>query len=266
VISLWEMNLYYIDRIMRLGWILNDIMVSVIHGSRPDDEIVVKATQQRLRAHLEDVVRETKELRLPMSEIAAARLLENLHISTNQEVLAAGEELKNRVVDEAQSIQFLHVRSEKLIHFERNHPFGPKVAEKFPGAEYDISEASNCFALGRHTATVMHCMRVLEVGLEALRVAVKAKKTHRGWGMDLKEITDAWNAKITAKPAPKNLGWRRTFFPQAFAEFRNFEFAWRNNAMHKHYNYGESESEKVFNHVRDFMQLIATRLRERRKR
>ena len=46
------------------------------------------------------------------------------------------------------------------------------VFNAFPSANNDILEASNCLALERGTATVMHLMRVAEVGLKALASAL----------------------------------------------------------------------------------------------
>ena len=44
-------------------------------------------------------------------------------------------------------------------------PFGPEVEARFPGSAYDIDEAGRCLALRRPTATVHHCLCILEQGL-----------------------------------------------------------------------------------------------------
>ena len=44
-------------------------------------------------------------------------------------------------------------------------PFGLEVAADFQSTGYDIEEASTCLALRRPTASVFHCMRVLESGI-----------------------------------------------------------------------------------------------------
>ena len=46
--------------------------------------------------------------------------------------------------------------------------FGERVLDAFPSIGYDAREAGRCIALDRTTAAVFHCMRIMEVGLEAL--------------------------------------------------------------------------------------------------
>ena len=75
-------------------------------------------------------------------------------------------------------------------------------------------------------------------------------------------FASAWDKKLKSSRKPR--GWRRSFFPEAFADFRYFADAWRNYAMHGKTQYGETEAEKVFEHVRSFMRHLATRLKEKK--
>ena len=43
-----------------------------------------------------------------------------------------------------------------------------EVIAAFPSARDDLAEAAKCLALGRATAVVFHCMRVLEIALRAV--------------------------------------------------------------------------------------------------
>jgi hypothetical protein len=47
-------------------------------------------------------------------------------------------------------------------------PFGPLVELHFPEAGYDIEEATQCLALRRSTAAVLHAMKVMRHGLLAV--------------------------------------------------------------------------------------------------
>jgi HEPN domain-containing protein len=159
-------------------------------------------------------------------------------------------------------IKFIYIPAEKMAFYDQPEAFGTAVAKAFPGADYDIREAGNCFALGLHTAAVMHSMRVLESGLNALGHGLRATRSIHGWGNDLKIFQDKWDTILATKP--KKLGWKRQFYPQLFLHFRYFADAWRNRAFHKpEAKYGELEAQKVFEHVREFMQLLATRLSEK---
>jgi hypothetical protein len=46
------------------------------------------------------------------------------------------------------------------------------VTTNFSSTSFDIEEAGKCFATGRNTATVMHLMRVMEIGLKAAAIGM----------------------------------------------------------------------------------------------
>jgi hypothetical protein len=52
------------------------------------------------------------------------------------------------------------------------------------------------------------------------------------------------------------------FYSEAAKEFRYFKDAWRNHVSHSREKYGDAEAYRVLIHVRDFMQHLATRLKE----
>jgi len=47
---------------------------------------------------------------------------------------------------------------EKMAYFEQDKLFGESVYNAFPHARMDITEAGNCWALGRNNAVVYHLM------------------------------------------------------------------------------------------------------------
>jgi hypothetical protein len=54
---------------------------------------------------------------------------------------------------------------------------------------------------------------------------------------------------------------------EAATEFRYFASVWRNHIAHARGNYDENDAKKVLDHVRSFMETIATKLRlKERKR
>ena len=53
-------------------------------------------------------------------------------------------------------------------YYEQEELFGSEVHTNFESTRDDVKEAGNCYATGRYTACVFHCMRVLEKGLHAL--------------------------------------------------------------------------------------------------
>ncbi|HEX3363964.1 hypothetical protein [Phenylobacterium sp.] len=80
---------------------------------------------------------------------------------------------------------FLVVQPDTAEYFDQEALFGPEVYEAFVTPREDIREAGSCYALGRYTACVHHCMRALEPALE-----VMASDLNVPFGVD------HWNALI----------------------------------------------------------------------
>jgi hypothetical protein len=203
-----------------------------------------------------------ESLGLKLSHAATWRFLQ-LSQPTKTDVNKFVDDVESRFYDELGAISFIHLTPDRAQYYQNQKPFGDLVFNRFPAAEYDIEESSKYFAFERHTATVMHSMRVLEVGLTVLAKSLKVKRRIKGWGNDLSKFEKQWQSIIASNP--KRLGWKRSFIPQLFLHFHYFADAWRNRAFHNpRARYGDCEARQVFEHVRDFMQLLATRLSEKK--
>jgi hypothetical protein len=138
--------------------------------------------------------------------------------------------------------------------------------DKFPSAAADIDEASYCLALGRPTAAVFHLMRVLQVALGSLARAVASPITNpqdQNW----LRVIESIEAEIKrmqpglASGTPASAEDRR-FYASAALQFTYFKDAFRNYVTHTSFMYNDGSAESIYNHVRDFMDLLATRLAE----
>jgi len=269
LVSLWdimEQRFSCCAAIISQNQILLSSIVSALNGMSARD-VVSKDFVASTKPWIENLIGHLNELDLTMARSKAVTLTHSLHDSANAiEVWSRARDLMETLREELYSIRFLPVPPSR-DKYTQPDPFGPLVAAKFRSAEYDIAEAGMCFACGRWTATVMHCMRVLEFGLDALGDALKVKRGSRGWGQDLNNFSTKWDQTVKSWTKGKpSLAWRRQLFPKLFNEFRHFEFAWRNHAVHAHASYGEMEAGRVFEHVRTFMELISERLRESKKK
>jgi hypothetical protein len=265
LITLAFVKKYLAENLVGIEMALYSLSNLLLNKEVRANELLPEEIKSRMREFLNFMTHHIPTLGLPMTEMGLRRFQEDLlDTYTGLQIGSAIEELAERFHDEMQTITFLYVKAEKLKYFEKESAFGAKVHEGFPSAEYDIQEAANCFALNRYTASVMHSMRVLESGLDAMAVALKVKRSGKSWAADLNVFKAAWDKKIAANP--RLSGWRRQFFPKAFAEFRHFADAWRNHAMHAEARYGEQESELVFQHVQSFMQHLAARLHEPKRK
>lgn len=160
-------------------------------------------------------------------------------------------------VDEIQARKLFTMPPRHASLYTDDHPFGGKVEEAFPSASYDISEAAKCRALDRWTASVMHLMRALEVGLRALADHYGVEKAEN-WNTALNQI-EARSREIGRRShGVEGEQWAA----EAAAHLRFIKNAWRNHAMHPLEKYDEERAVAIFDHVRTFMQHLAKKLEE----
>jgi hypothetical protein len=144
------------------------------------------------------------------------------------------------------------------------HLFGNDVANAFPSAAFDIVESGVCLALSRGTASVLHSMRVLEIGLTALGTKFGVSLAHKNWAPAIGEI----ESKV--REMHKDPVWKllpdckeqQEFYAQAASHFGILKDAWRNYTMHARGVYTDEMAEDIFNSVKGFMQKLAATLRE----
>jgi hypothetical protein len=123
-------------------------------------------------------------------------------------------------------------------------PFGLEVAADFPSTGYDIEEASTCLALRRPTASVFHCMRVLENGISicARRAKVVDPLTapERDWQTILRRLHGGADAGAGAALEALDTVRRR----------------WRAPRLVLADKYTEEEAEQIFRAVCGFMRAL----------
>lgn len=163
------------------------------------------------------------------------------------------------VQDELSSRQFMYVPPHKAEFYENDSVLSERSMEAFPNANQELREGANCFALGRHTACVFHCMRALEHALRALAAEVGKVFDAQNWHNILAEI-EAEIRTIGDKPKSAEKSERMQFLSEAAAEFRYFKDGWRNHVSHNKVIYEEAQAQKIMEHVRDFIETLSTRL------
>lgn len=167
--------------------------------------------------------------------------------------------------DELRKRVFLFVPWERAYLTQTPEEFFRKVIPAFPSSRHDAMEASRCYAFGLYTACVFHCMGVLQSGLYAMAADLQVPFKH---AIELAE----WNAVISGiegkieplrnMPKTDQRDELLSFFSGCAAQFRYFKDAWRNHVAHNRKDYAAGEAWQILTAVRDFMQLLSTRLRE----
>lgn len=141
----------------------------------------------------------------------------------------------------------------------------PLTWSNYPSARDDVSEACRCYALGRYTACVFHCMAILQTGLYALAADTGAVLKYpvelAEWCAIIQAIEDRIKP-LTNQPRSAARDDRMTFLSECAVQFRYFKDAWRNHVAHMRETYDRDQAHSILLHVRDFMEKLATRIPE----
>lgn len=142
-----------------------------------------------------------------------------------------------------------------LYHKSADELFGPNVVDAFPNAAFDIEEAGKCRAFGLWTASVMHTMRVLEIGLQALADHVGVLHEDN-WNKTL-NLIEAKLREIRKKvDGPDAEQWAA----EMGTHLRFIKNAWRNQAMHPQATYDEARAQTIFDNARSLMSQLASEI------
>jgi hypothetical protein len=139
------------------------------------------------------------------------------------------------------------------------------VVDKFPSAQADIFSGVDLLALGHNTASVFHFMRVLEHGLRALAADVGKNFDVQNWQNIIEQIEAEIRTLSKTLRSGQAKGKRLQFLAESAKEFMYFKDGWRNFVSHNHAAYDQEQARAVCEHVRVFMTILASRLREKRK-
>jgi hypothetical protein len=204
------------------------------------------------------------ELRASLATIQKLKQFASKDTCTYGEYRSLLQELEGRLSDEASATFFYSLSTTEAEQYNNPRKSWDSVLAQFPSAVIDIEESSKCLACGRHTASVFHLMRVMEIGLRALAKTLNDPgldpKKNPNWGDVLRKCTD----ELAKPPSKRSPEWAadETFFSQASATLMAVKNAWRNPTMHVEINYDEDQALEVWASVKGFMRHLATKLRE----
>lgn len=174
-----------------------------------------------------------------------------------QKVVNHTERVLLTFMDELRSRHLFTLEAKHAMYFDLASPFGGAVESAFPSAGYDITEASKCRALRRWTASVMHLMRALEVGLAALARHYEVE-AEANWNMVLNQI-EAKSRQVGKKTHGSD---EEQWAAEAALHLRFIKNAWRNHAMHPLEKYDEERAVAIYENCRSFMSHLAAKLTE----
>ncbi|MGO9602513.1 MAG: hypothetical protein ACLQAT_03755 [Candidatus Binataceae bacterium] len=215
----------------------------------------LKRTKDRL-IRLADYFKTTTNLPKPPSDYTAR---------VGAEVRALNEALEDDLTER----RVLFPEPEKVEYHERPKLFGEPVFEAFPSARADVTAAGNCYATENDTACVFHSMRAGELAMRTLARHLRITRVS-GRPLDYSEwgpICGALAAKVKALQQKKGRGPKKAadlkFFSDLASQADYLNEIWRKDVAHARLPYNAPEALNALTRVRDFMQTLAQRVRER---
>jgi hypothetical protein len=177
------------------------------------------------------------------------------------------EHVQRALIEGLAETSFFGLSVDRARYYGNLELFGIKVVAAFPSAQNEIAESLKCIAFEVNSAAVFHLMRVAEIGLRALardrKVALpKNAPLELGtWEQIIDRLEDS-EEKIHNYPKTIAREQQYAFYHGALMEIRRFKNVWRNNIMHARDEYDRNQALSVFTHVKEFMNVLATRISE----
>ncbi len=171
----------------------------------------------------------------------------------------AMQEIISRLQDELVDIKVLTVDKRFAGYFGQLSPFGSNVSDTFPEALDDAEAAASCIAVGQGTASVMHLMRVIEVGLKKLASLLDISYAP-SWESYLSQISK----NIALKHDHKDAQWKidEPFFRDVNGDLIAIKQSFRNPTMHVVRKFSSEEAEEIFIATNRFMNRICQKIQQ----
>lgn len=173
--------------------------------------------------------------------------------------------IEGRVRDELTFVQmFVIPQNQAQLFGGADFLLGQPTADRFPSAWFDCEEAAKCLVLGRPTACVFHCMKMLEIAIKALSARLEIpdpiKPVEKNWGKMLGKIKEALDAKFPSSARMPNS--EGSWLERIYASLDAVKNPWRNATMHVENVYTEAEANHILQCVAVLLQNMAQQFDE----
>lgn len=257
LVSWWEMEKFSAEQYVT---ICANLAATAAAQAKQNSLLLPPEHKQALADSLKEVEKLCRDIGLKTAALQilsmANRLERGFWKADSHQVSTVFFCLNDAIRAEMSTQLFLRVFPERVDYYDQQEIFGPDVNTNFQSAKRDIKEAGSCYACDRGTAAVMHLMRVLEVGLNALATELKVSFERRNWENVINDIESEID-KINGPSWGPDWKTKLQFYSGAAKDFRYFKDAWRNHAMHYREHYDATEAFSIFGHVKTFMQHLA---------
>lgn len=173
--------------------------------------------------------------------------------------------LKQALYTEIKGKALLYIPRERASFYENETILTDRAKGAFGSAYAELREAGSCYAVGRNTATVLHCMRAAEVGVKAMARALGYRPddlTQQDWHpvlLKCESIIEEMRNKMKKGPEKEA---ELAFYSQAAVQFRHFKDGYRVRAAHARAPFLEGEAKQILDATISFYETLASRLSE----
>jgi hypothetical protein len=256
-VSWWEMEKFAAERFMAICSNLSLLAAE----SRKFDVALTDFAKQETCKTLHKIGQDCKAIGLRSTVIQFEEVIANImaftvHADQLSQIFLC---LSSAIRAEMSTHLFMQILPSRIDYYEQAELFGPQVNASFTSAIRDIRSCGSCYACDRNTASVMHGMRVLEVGLSVLASHLNVSSDHANWNKIIEQIEKEIKAisGISGPARPSDWNAKMQFYSDAAKDFRYFKDAWRNHVMHFREHYEASEALTILNHIKAFMGHLA---------
>lgn len=170
-------------------------------------------------------------------------------------------DIESRFADHLSFVRFFVLRGEQLpLLGSASDLLGEPTASRFTSLWFDCEEAAKCLCVWRPTATVFHCMRMLETGIKAfaarLGIPDPVRPAERNWGVFLRTIKNKIDATYSADQ--RMPGSEGAFMEGLYATLDAVKNPWRNETMHVEGVYADAEARFILMNTIAFIQKMAS--------
>lgn len=178
------------------------------------------------------------------------------------------DQIHGRFLSEYSKWGFYAVPAERKEYYEDPlRWFGQEIFANglLAKAQRDAAEACRCYALGRWTASVFHCMRMLELGLQGLAAYLGVTLSYpldmADWGKLLGEVDGKIESLKKNTPRSPARAEELEGLSRCAADLRYCKEIWRDNVCHARENYNLDEARDVLSRVKSLMADLAKKLK-----
>lgn len=170
-------------------------------------------------------------------------------------------DIESRFRDYLSFVRLFVLRNEQLpLLGSATELLGEPTASRFTSVWFDCEEAAKCLCVLRPTATVFHCMRMLEIGIRAfsarLGIPDPVSPAKRNWANFLREIKTKVESTYSAQQ--RMSGSEGAFMESLYATLDAVKNPWRNETMHVEGVYTDAEARFILSNTFAFIQKLAT--------